>query len=70
MRKTSEGAPPPPPKPAPKTGIDRIAEMQALRREVNEVSVEDEGGVNDYAQYCANLLEVRKLRGFAYVSDC
>jgi hypothetical protein len=56
-RKTSESAPLPPPKPAPKTGVDRIAEMQALRREVNEVSVEDEGSVNDYAQYCANLLE-------------
>jgi hypothetical protein len=60
-RKTSEGAPLPPPKPAPKTGVDRIAEMQAMRREVNEVSVEDEGNVDDYAQYCANLLQVRKF---------
>jgi hypothetical protein len=60
-RKISEGAPPPPPKPAPKTGIYRIAEMQALRREVNEVSVEDEGGIEDYAQYCANLLWVRQF---------
>ncbi|KAM6496979.1 hypothetical protein JOM56_007452 [Amanita muscaria] len=49
--------PPPPPKPAPKTGIDRIAEIQALRGEINEVVVEDEGTVADYAQYCFNLLE-------------
>ncbi|KAF8636371.1 hypothetical protein AX17_003556 [Amanita inopinata Kibby_2008] len=49
--------PPPPPKPAPKTGIDRIAEMQALRGEINEVVVEDQGTVRDYAQYCFNLLQ-------------
>ena len=67
-RKTSEGAPLPPPKPAPKTGVDRIAEMQAMRREVNEVSVEDEGNVDDYAQYCANLLQVRKFE-VAYASE-
>lgn len=53
--------PPPPPKPAPKTGIDRIAEMHALRGEVNEVVVEDEGVVHDYAQYCYNLLEVNSI---------
>lgn len=50
--------PPPPPKPAPKTGVDRIAEIQALRDEVNEVMVEDEGAVPDYAQYCHILLQV------------
>lgn len=50
--------PPPPPKPAPKTGIDRIAEMQAARGEYNEIAVEDEGSIEDYAQYCLNLLEV------------
>ena len=60
-RKTSEGPPLRPPKPAPKTGVERIAEMQALRREVNEVTVDDEGSVNDYAQYCVNLLQVGNL---------
>ncbi|KAF8347723.1 hypothetical protein F5887DRAFT_1258289 [Amanita rubescens] len=49
--------PPPPPKPARKTGVDRIAEIQALRDEVNEVMVEDEGAVPDYAQYCHILLQ-------------
>jgi hypothetical protein len=68
-RKTSEGPPLPPPKPAPKTGVDRIAEMQAIRREINEVSVEDEGAVDDYAQYCANLLQVRKFEGTC-LSEC
>jgi len=67
-RKTSEGAPLPPPKPAPKTGVDRFAEMQAMRRAVNEVSVEDEGNVDDYAQYCANLLQVRSFWD-AYASE-
>jgi hypothetical protein len=60
-RKTSEGLPLRPPKPAPKTGVERIAEMQALRKEVNEVTVDDEGSVNDYARYCANLLQVGNL---------
>lgn len=53
--------PPPPPKPAPKTGVDRIAEMHALRGEVNEVVVEDEGVVPDYAQYCYYLLQVNSI---------
>jgi len=53
--------PPPPPKPARKTGVDRIAEIQALRDEVNEVMVEDEGAVPDYAQYCYILLQVSSL---------
>jgi hypothetical protein len=53
--------PPPPPKPAPKTGVDRVAEMHALRGEVNEVVVEDEGVVPDYAQYCYNLLQVSSI---------
>lgn len=51
--------PPMPPKPAPKTGADRIAEMQAVRGEYNEITVEDEGHVNEYAEYCSRLLEVR-----------
>ncbi|KZT21173.1 hypothetical protein NEOLEDRAFT_1074096 [Neolentinus lepideus HHB14362 ss-1] len=49
--------PTPPPKPAPKTGVDRIAELQAMRDEINEVTVEDEGLCADYAQYCFSLLQ-------------
>lgn len=56
--------PPLPPKPAPKTGVDRIAEIHALRGDVNEVTVEDEGAVDDYAQYVANLLEVSQASGY------
>jgi hypothetical protein len=54
------GAPPlPPPKPAKKTGLDRIQEMQALKgEEYNEITVEEEGSVVDYAQYCNTLLTV------------
>ncbi|KAI0039054.1 hypothetical protein FA95DRAFT_1567372 [Auriscalpium vulgare] len=49
--------PSPPPKPAPKTGVDRIAELHALRGELNEVTVIEEGAVHDYAQYAAQLLD-------------
>ncbi|EGO20541.1 hypothetical protein SERLADRAFT_476822, partial [Serpula lacrymans var. lacrymans S7.9] len=60
-RKTSDptvlSPPAPPPKPAPKTGIERIVEMQLARGEVNEVSVTEEGNVGDYARYCANMLD-------------
>ncbi|KAJ7690642.1 hypothetical protein B0H17DRAFT_935742 [Mycena rosella] len=45
------------PKPPKKLGIDRIAEIQALRGQFNEVTVEEEGSVEDYGQYCANLFE-------------
>jgi hypothetical protein len=51
--------PPPPPKPAPKKGVEKIAEMQAIRGEYNEIMVEDDGQVDDYAKYCSRLLEVR-----------
>lgn len=51
-------APAPPPKPPKKLGIDRIAEIQALRGQFNEVTVEAEGEVEDYAAYCANLFQV------------
>jgi hypothetical protein len=51
--------PAPPPKPPKKLGIDRIAEIQALRGQFNEVTVEDEGSIEDYAQYCSNLFQVR-----------
>ena len=51
-----ESPPPPlPPKPQ-KTGAELIASMQS--GELGEVLVSDEGDVKDYAQYCANLLEV------------
>ncbi|TFK71367.1 hypothetical protein BDN72DRAFT_765091 [Pluteus cervinus] len=50
-------APTPPPKPAPKTGVDRIADMQAMKEEVNVITVEDEGDIEDYAHYCCKLLE-------------
>ncbi|KAF8892040.1 hypothetical protein BD779DRAFT_1437179 [Infundibulicybe gibba] len=49
-------APPTPPKAEPKTGIDRIAEIQAAKGDYNEVIVEEEGRIDDYAQYCSNLL--------------
>lgn len=55
----SDTSPPlPPPRPAPKAGVDRIAEMQAIRGEFNEITVEDEGSIEDYAQYCWTLLQV------------
>lgn len=56
---TDDRPPMPPPKPAPKTGIDRIAELQAIKGEYNEITIDDEGSVQDYAQYCSNLLQVR-----------
>ena len=65
-RTVSEGTPPatdgppvPPPKPAPKTGVDRIAEIQAIKGEYNEVTVEEEGTIEDYGEYCHQLLQVR-----------
>ncbi|TFK39976.1 hypothetical protein BDQ12DRAFT_681557 [Crucibulum laeve] len=54
---TELSPPPPPPRPAPKTGVDRIAEMQAIKGEYNEIVIEEEGPIQDYAQYCSNLLE-------------
>jgi len=55
---TSQSALKLPPKPPAKTGVDRVAELQAIRNEYNEVTVEDEGSVDDYAQYCSILLNV------------
>ncbi|KAF8647714.1 hypothetical protein AX16_006550 [Volvariella volvacea WC 439] len=49
--------PPLPPKPVMMSGADRIAEMQAMKGEINEVTVEEEGDVNDYAEYCCRLFE-------------
>lgn len=51
-------APPLPPKPPPKKGIDRIVELQLGRGQVNEVTVLEEGAVADYAKHCARLLNV------------
>ena len=53
---TQEDPPPPelPPKPR-KTGVERIEAMQT--GELGEVTVDIEGLIDDYAQYCANLLE-------------
>ncbi|EEB92072.1 hypothetical protein MPER_09472, partial [Moniliophthora perniciosa FA553] len=53
----SPSPPPLPPKPDPETGVNRIAEMQAVRGELNEVTVEDEGSIDDYANYCWGLLQ-------------
>jgi len=58
---SSESALKLPPKPPAKTGVDRVAELQAIRNEYNEVTVEDEGSVDDYAQYCSILLNVCAL---------
>lgn len=60
--------PPTPPKPAPKTGVERIAEMQAIKEgEYNEIIISDEGNVHDYAEFCNRLLQVcvRQIRSLA-----
>jgi hypothetical protein len=51
-------APPVPPRPAPKTGVDRVAEMHAMRYEPNEVTVDGEGSVENYGEYAEGLLAV------------
>lgn len=56
-----EAPPSPPPRPAPKTGINRIAEMHAMRYEPNEVTVNEEGSIEDYGEYAESLLAVRHL---------
>lgn len=59
-RKVSSGptySPPvPPPKPGPKKGVERVAEIQASRGEVNEVLIVEECSPKDYARYCARML--------------
>ena|ERR1700722_4364940 len=57
-RRVSDKGPTLPPKPAPRTGVERIVEMQAMRGEYNVIIVEEEGNVNDYAQHCSDLLQV------------
>ena len=56
-----ETPPTPPPRPARKTGIDRIAEMHAMRYEPNEVTINEEGSVEDYGEYAEGLLAVRYI---------
>ncbi|KAH9016349.1 hypothetical protein EDB85DRAFT_2207823 [Lactarius pseudohatsudake] len=46
-----EAPPTPPPRTAPKTGVNRIAEMHAMRYEPNEVTVNEEGSIEDYGKY-------------------
>ncbi|KAH9041240.1 hypothetical protein EDB85DRAFT_2247934 [Lactarius pseudohatsudake] len=46
-----EAPPTPPPRTAPKTGVNRIAEMHAMRYEPNEVTVNEEGSIEDYGEY-------------------
>ena len=55
-----------PPRPAPRTGVERVAEMHAVRNavgegDVNEVEVWEECDVMDYAQYAERLLNVSGL---------
>ncbi|KAL6299531.1 hypothetical protein BKA93DRAFT_829811 [Sparassis latifolia] len=59
---SSEAAPALPPKPAPRTGVELIAEKHMLRSmqgvgEANEVEVDSEGAVEEYAAYAAGLLK-------------
>ncbi|KAG5337242.1 hypothetical protein E4T56_gene12529 [Termitomyces sp. T112] len=56
-RLAEEAPPPTPPKPEPKTGVERIAEIQASLGDYNEIFVEEEGQVRHYAEYCSRLLE-------------
>jgi hypothetical protein len=58
----AEPAPPVPPRPAPKTGVDRVAEMHAMHYEPNEVTVDGEGSVDDYGEYAEGLLAVSHTR--------
>lgn len=53
-----ESTPPLPPRPPPKTGVDRVAEMHAMRYEPNEVTVDVEGSVEHYGEYAEGLLAV------------
>lgn len=53
-----KAVPPVPPRPAPKTGVDRVAEMHAMRYEPNEVTVGGEGSVENYGEYAEGLLAV------------
>ncbi|KAI0657913.1 hypothetical protein C8Q70DRAFT_918525 [Cubamyces menziesii] len=50
-----------PPRPAPRTGVDRVAELHAIRiaqgeGDANEIEVGEECGIDDYARYAERLL--------------
>ncbi|KAL7280938.1 hypothetical protein ACG7TL_005887 [Trametes sanguinea] len=52
-----------PPRPAPRTGVDRVAELHAIRiaqgeGDANEVEVGEECEVQDYALYAERLLNI------------
>ncbi|OJA11972.1 hypothetical protein AZE42_07236 [Rhizopogon vesiculosus] len=66
---TPPSASPPavPPKPKRKTGVERVAEIQAARGEFNEVLIVDECSYKDYAQYCARLLQDEAM---LFISIC
>ncbi|KAH9855279.1 hypothetical protein C2E23DRAFT_952026, partial [Lenzites betulinus] len=56
-------APPPviPPRPQPRTGVERVAEMHAVRTaqgegDANEIEVAEECAIDDYARYAERLL--------------
>lgn len=56
-----------PPKPAPKSGVDRIAETHAVQAargegEANEVLVGEEGNAEEYAEYAEKLLRVSLIK--------
>ncbi|KAI0763834.1 hypothetical protein BD413DRAFT_202538 [Trametes elegans] len=51
-----------PPKPAPRVGVERVAEMHAVRAaqgegDANEIEVSEECAADDYAAYAERLLE-------------
>lgn len=39
-------------------GLDRIAQMHALRSVVHEVTVYEDGSIDDYAKFCWRMLKV------------
>ncbi|KAH9016932.1 hypothetical protein EDB84DRAFT_1629956, partial [Lactarius hengduanensis] len=51
-----EAPPTPPSCPAPNMGVNRIAEMHAMHYEPNEVTVNEEGSIEDYGEYAESLL--------------
>ncbi|KZT07374.1 uncharacterized protein LAESUDRAFT_724832 [Laetiporus sulphureus 93-53] len=60
-RPSQDAVPTLPPKPPPRVGIERIAEMHMLRTlqgegEANELEVTEEGSVEEYAQFAQQLL--------------
>ncbi|KAH9019779.1 hypothetical protein EDB85DRAFT_1815085, partial [Lactarius pseudohatsudake] len=51
-----EALPTPPSRPAPNMGVNRIAEMHAMCYKPNEVTVNEEGSIEDYGEYAESLL--------------